>query len=132
MQQRVTDHPPVSAKMGKSLPLLMLRLEGAFVLLSSIALYGWLGGSVWAFIALLFTPDLVFLLYPINQRLGFIAYDLLHSYSMPILCGVIALSSASSWGVLGALIWFAHIGLDRMIGYGLRYPTVGDTHLDRV
>jgi hypothetical protein len=30
-------------------------------------------------------------------------------------------------------MWFAHIGMDRAIGYGLKYPTAfGDTHLGRV
>jgi Domain of unknown function (DUF4260) len=32
-----------------------------------------------------------------------------------------------------ALIWFAHIGMDRTVGYGLKYPTsFKDTHLQRV
>jgi hypothetical protein len=32
-----------------------------------------------------------------------------------------------------ALIWFAHIGTDRFLGYGLEYPTrFKDTHLQRV
>ena len=31
------------------------------------------------------------------------------------------------------LIWFAHIGFDRMMGFGLKYPTrFGDTHLGRI
>jgi hypothetical protein len=31
------------------------------------------------------------------------------------------------------LIWFAHIGVVRAIGYGLKYPTgFKDTHLQRV
>ncbi len=29
-----------------------------------------------------------------------------------------------------AVIWFAHLGFDRLLGYGLKYPTTfGDTHL---
>jgi hypothetical protein len=32
-----------------------------------------------------------------------------------------------------ALIWLAHLGLDRMLGYGLKYPTeFNDTHLQRL
>lgn len=31
------------------------------------------------------------------------------------------------------LIWLAHIGMDRMLGYGLKYPTdFKDTHLGRL
>jgi hypothetical protein len=30
-------------------------------------------------------------------------------------------------------VWFAHIGMDRLLGYGLKYPTdFKDTHLQRV
>jgi len=38
----------------------------------------------------------------------------------------------SDWplGVLLALIWFAHIGADRLLGFGLKYPTeFKDSHL---
>jgi len=32
-----------------------------------------------------------------------------------------------------ALIWLAHIGIDRALGYGLKYPTFfRDTHLQHV
>jgi hypothetical protein len=32
-----------------------------------------------------------------------------------------------------ALIWLAHIGMDRALGYGLKYPTTfKDTHLGHV
>ena len=32
-----------------------------------------------------------------------------------------------------ALIWLAHIGMDRLLGYGLKYPSAfKDTHLQRV
>ena len=32
-----------------------------------------------------------------------------------------------------ALIWLSHIGIDRAIGYGLKYPSAfKDTHLQRV
>jgi hypothetical protein len=31
------------------------------------------------------------------------------------------------------LIWIAHIGVDRALGYGLKYPSsFKDTHLQRV
>jgi hypothetical protein len=31
------------------------------------------------------------------------------------------------------LIWVAHIGFDRLLGYGLKYPTgFGNTHLGKL
>jgi hypothetical protein len=38
-------------------------------------------------------------------------------------------------GTLGAVaaLWALHIGVDRALGYGLKYPTAfADTHLGRV
>jgi len=36
-------------------------------------------------------------------------------------------------GVAISLIWIAHIGIDRVLGYGLKYPTAfKDTHLQKV
>ena len=44
--------------------------------------------------------------------------------------GVLA---ATPWAVAGGLIWFAHIGFDRALGYGLKYAAgFGNTHLGRV
>ena len=35
--------------------------------------------------------------------------------------------------LMWALIWAAHIGFDRALGYGLKYPTsFGETHLGRI
>jgi hypothetical protein len=39
----------------------------------------------------------------------------------------------SDAAVAVALIWVTHIGVDRAIGYGLKYPSgFKDTHLQRV
>ncbi|RKQ33951.1 DUF4260 family protein [Oceanobacillus halophilus] len=35
--------------------------------------------------------------------------------------------------IIVGLIWTAHIGMDRMIGFGLKYPTAfKDTHIQRI
>jgi hypothetical protein len=35
--------------------------------------------------------------------------------------------------VLVSLVWFAHVDIDRGVGYGLTYPAgFTDTHLDRL
>lgn len=52
---------------------------------------------------------------------------------MPIALGTAGVLADSNGSVSVALIWLAHIGVDRLIGYGLKYPTVlKDTHLQRV
>jgi hypothetical protein len=115
------------------LPGLLLRLEGAVVLAGSLALYfdegfGWL-----ALVVLALAPDLAMLGYAAGPRAGAIAYDVAHTEALPVALGVVGLLSGDSLPVQLALIWLAHIGADRLLGYGLKYPTAfGDTHLQRV
>ncbi len=116
-----------------SMPNLLLRLEDLFILIASLVLFRHLDGR-WALFALLFlAPDLSMLGYLANPRLGSILYNLVHSYSTVLLLALLAaVITRSSW-----LPWLcllaAHIGFDRMLGYGLKYPSAfKDTHLQRV
>lgn len=111
-------------------PLFLLRLEGGFVVLSALAGYALLGGSWWLFLAVLLGPDLFMVGYLIGPRLGAHLYNLGHTYAVPFGIGVGAVLSGSN--LLGAvgLIWTAHIGMDRALGYGLKFPAgFWDTHL---
>ena len=47
--------------------------------------------------------------------------------------GIIGMLVGAPLAVAVALAWFAHIGMDRLAGYGLKYPTdFKDTHLQWV
>lgn len=71
--------------------------------------------------------------YLINVRVGAALYNLVHTEVGPLLLGAVAVSENWHNTLLFAIIWMAHIGLDRMLGYGLKYPTFfKDTHLQRV
>jgi hypothetical protein len=115
------------------LPDLLLRLEGAAVLAASVALYfdqgfGWL-----AFVVLALAPDLAMVAYAAGPRVGAVAYDIAHTEALPVALGAIGLLAGRELPVQLALIWLAHIGVDRLLGYGLKYPTAfGDTHMQRV
>lgn len=114
-------------------PRALLRTEGAAVLLLSALAYGQIPGSWIAFMALLLVPDLAALGYLRGSRLGAATYNLAHTYLWPAaLVGYWALVGDAL--VLGiGLVWAAHIGMDRMLGFGLKYPTAfRDTHLHRV
>jgi hypothetical protein len=102
-------------------PNLLLRAEGAAVLTGSLVAYGWLGGSWWVLAALFLAPDLFMLGYLRGPRIGAAVYNLGHSYVVTL--GVVALGLGAGWPGLAAvgLIWTAHIGFDRMLGYGLKY-----------
>lgn len=109
--------------------IVLQRLEGLVALGIGIALYVWLGQSWLVFALLLLVPDVTMLGYLRSARSGALVYNLGHSYVAP---GLLALASL----VLGptamglAAIWTAHIGIDRLLGYGLKLDTGFEhTHL---
>lgn len=114
-------------------PKLVLRLEGAALLAAALYVY-WRTGADWRLFALLFlAPDLSFTGYLAGPRIGSIAYNCLHTTIMPLALGVSGFWSGETWLTQVALIHLAHIGLDRTLGYGLKYGTAfADTHLGRV
>ena len=114
-------------------PAAVLRGEGAALLAASGVLYWMSGGSWWLFALLLLVPDVSMLGYLAGPRIGAAAYNAFHSYPLPAILGVCGLLAGVPLAVAVALVWFAHIGLDRMVGYGLKYHTgFKDTHLGRV
>ena len=107
-----------------------LRAEGLAALVLSLLLYGHSGMSWWIFFLLLLTPDVSMLPYLVNPKLGAISYNVAHSYLLPL--GLVAgCVLTRNFMLLPYLyIWTAHLGLDRSLGYGLKYPAVfGKTHL---
>ncbi len=114
-------------------PGLLLRLEGAALLLGAAALYQSQGGNWLAFALLLFVPDLSMLGYLRDPQLGSVTYNAVHAYVLPGLLAALSLAAGFAPGLQISLIWFAHIGMDRTLGFGLKYATeFKDTHLQRV
>lgn len=110
-----------------------LRLEGLAVAVLSVALYARNGASWWLFAALWLTPDLSFFGYLAGPRIGSYCYNAVHSYLLPVALAIVALSFHEAALLPFALIWFSHIGVDRLLGYGLKYPQAfGLTHLGRL
>lgn len=104
-----------------SMPNVMLRLEGTAVLVASVLAYGYLGYNWWVFALLLLWPDLAFIAYAVDKRFGSVVYNVVHSYPLPLLLAGASILFAWSFGLQFALIWLAHIGMDRTMGYGLKY-----------
>ena len=129
-QRRAADAAPAGASGGVRT---LLRLEGLAVLTVALAAYA-RAGEGWGFFAGLFlAPDLAFLAYLAGPRWGAIAYNAAHSYIGPLLLLAAGLIGATPWLLAVALVWSAHIGFDRALGYGLKYGTgSGMTHLGRV
>jgi uncharacterized protein DUF4260 len=117
----------------QGVPRRWLRLEGAAALVGGLAIYGALGGN-WLFaLPLLILPDLSMVGYLRDPRLGALTYNALHNWAVgPAVLGGGVLLSAVPLELAGAIL-IAHVGGDRLLGYGLKYPTsFGDTHLGHI
>ena len=101
--------------------------------IGAVTLYFHFGYPWWLLVVLALAPDLSMLGYLGGPVAGSIAYDLAHTYAVPVALGVLGVLTGAELPVQVALIWATHIGVDRAIGYGLKYPTAfQDTHLQRV
>ena len=107
-----------------------LRTEGLVVAAAAVVLYYHSGGGWLMFVLLFLAPDLSMVGYLAGPRWGAVAYNVVHAYLAPIALGVVGLLADLPLAVAVALIWTAHIGFDRVLGYGLKYPSAfGNTHL---
>ena len=111
----------------------ILQAEGAAIAVCCTLIFATSGGSWLLYAALLLAPDLFMLGYLAGNRVGAICYNVGHSYLTPLSLAAIAHLASSETALGIALIWGAHIGLDRAIGYGLKYAiSFKATHLARV
>ncbi len=111
-------------------PAVMLRLEGLAMLIGASWAFAQTGQGWGLFAALFLVPDLSMLGYLIGRRIGAAIYNAGHSYLAPAACLVVGLSYEMPVASAVAMIWAAHIGFDRMVGYGLKYARgFGFTHL---
>jgi len=107
-----------------------LRLEGLGVLAVSLFAYSRFGAGWGTFFACFLLPDLSFLGYLAGPRVGAFTYNAAHSYIGASACLAASLVSAIQFPFAAGLIWAAHIGFDRALGYGLKYGHgFGFTHL---
>lgn len=103
------------------------------MLVVAALLYGRDGASWWLFAVLFLAPDLSFVGYIAGPRAGAAAYNAAHTLLGPAALGIAGLWLANALAVALALIWAAHIGFDRLLGYGLKYAAgFGVTHLGRM
>jgi hypothetical protein len=102
-------------------PRIFLRVDGLVLFITALLLFGTLGQRWWLVPVFLFVPDIFMVGYAKSTELGAWIYNIGHSYLLP------TATALSGWYLhhyfllaLG-LIWLAHIGMDRFLGYGLKY-----------
>jgi hypothetical protein len=114
-------------------PRVLLNAEGLAVAAAAIALYFHADFPWWLLVALALAPDVSMVGYLGGATIGAAAYDAAHTYSLPVALAAVGLIVDAETAVQVGLIWLMHVGVDRALGYGLKYRTgFKDTHLQRV
>ncbi len=114
-------------------PAVLLRLEGVALFVSSVVLYRHIHASWIVFAVLFLSPDLFMVGYLLSSRVGAAVYNIAHTLIAPLIVLGVVHFARQPGGLPYVAIWIAHIGFDRMQGYGLKYPTFfRDTHLQHV
>jgi hypothetical protein len=117
----------------EGMPRLLLRIEGLALTLAAVWMYHRIGGNWWLFAALILVPDVSFAAYFLGTRPGAIAYNAMHVTLGPLICAALGFLLPSFDLLSIGLIWAAHVGIDRALGYGLKYGAgFGFTHLGRI
>jgi hypothetical protein len=110
-----------------------LRAEGLAVFIGSVVLYRNSGHAWWIFVALFLVPDVFMLGYLSGPKVGAASYNLVHTYVWPLALGAACISFGHFATLPYMFIWTAHIGIDRFLGYGLKYDSAfGRTHLSTI
>lgn len=113
--------------------LYILRWDGLVLAAVTALLYARLGASWWLFAALWLAPDLSMLGYLAGPFWGARVYNAVHAYATPGTLAACAVALHADALLPFALIWANHIAVDRLLGYGLKYPSgFKDTHLGQL
>lgn len=111
----------------------LLRLEGGAALALAAAIYFAQGGSPWLLVPLVLAVDVSMVGYLANARVGAITYNALHTWLPGVVVLGLGLWTSNAALTIGGTVLVAYVGMDRLFGYGLKYPTsFADTHLGRI
>jgi hypothetical protein len=112
---------------------ILLRIEGAALFAVAVCAYYLFGSSWWLFAMLILAPDLSMLGYLAGPRIGAYVYNMGHITPWSLVLLLIGYLTSTPALISVGLIWLAHIGIDRALGYGLKLPSdFRDTHLGRI
>jgi uncharacterized protein DUF4260 len=116
-----------------SAPRRWLRLDGLTVLVAAIAFFATTGQPWWLLPIVIVLPDLFMLGYLRDSGVGASVYNLGHTYLLPAALCLAAAADHHPLLLAIGLLWLAHIGMDRTLGYGLKYTGgFAHTHLGRL
>ncbi len=111
----------------------VLRIEGLTLFAGTTLIYAFWAGPWWLYAVLFLAPDLSFAAYLAGPKIGALIYNAAHTTIIPFAMLTVGFGFAPPLVLSVALIWLAHIGIDRALGYGLKYGYgFGFTHLGRI
>ena len=112
---------------------LIVRIENGLGFAGSFYLYWQFDFPIWLFFVLLLVPDITMVGYALNTKIGAFIYNIGHSFILPIFLLLLYVVFSTDVLLLIALIWSAHIFIDRLFGYGLKYKgDFKETHIQRI
>lgn len=100
----------------------IIKLEELGLLILFSILYFIFNNGTWGFfLSLFFVPDVSFLFYLTNKKMGAIAYNILHHKGAIALVIMIGFYLQNDLVSNIGLIFMAHSCFDRALGYGLKH-----------
>jgi hypothetical protein len=108
----------------------ILRLEQIAIFGFALFLFSQTTLAWWWFPLLILVPDLSMVGYLGGPRSGAILYNIFHHQALAILVIVLGHYFKHEWLYVAGVILLAHAAMDRIFGYGLKYPdSFSNTHL---
>lgn len=129
--ERRTD--PSESGHVEGMPRAFLRAEAIAALAGGVWLWFAHGGELFWLVPFILAVDISISGYLAGPRVGAVVYNLAHNWALGLAVLGIGVWTASTPLVLGGAVLIAHVGMDRTLGYGLKYPSsFSETHLGRI
>jgi len=110
-----------------------LKIEELAQFVFGIFLFSRLSFEWWWFPLLILTPDIGMIGYLFNTKTGAWIYNLFHHKGVGVFLMLIGFYFKNETLSLIGIILFSHSSLDRIFGYGLKYPdSFHKTHLGEI
>ncbi len=111
----------------------LTRTEELFLAILAFYLFLSLPIHWWWFFVLLLAPDLSMVGYVLGPRVGAATYNTVHHRAVSVALFIVGAALHAPWLQAAGLILFGHSSLDRVLGYGLKYPDAFQhTHLGMI
>lgn len=110
----------------------IVRMEIGIAFVITFCIYLYFNFPIWLFFVFLLAPDFTAIGYVFNKKIGSLIYNFGHNLILPLLLAASYLYFSKDVLLIISIIWLAHIFMDRLLGYGLKYPdSFNKTHIQK-